>query len=87
MEYATGEVKWSQRGYGCGSLMAAGDRLLVLSDEGKLACVQASPTEFKELASAEVFGGRCWTAPVLLNGKVYCRNAAGDLVCVALPAN
>ena len=85
MDHATGEVKWSERGYGCGSLMAAGDWLLVLSDQGKLACVQATPAAHQELASAEVLDGKCWTVPVLLDGKVYCRNAAGTLVCVALP--
>ena len=29
-----------------------------------------------------VLNGRCWTVPVLANGRIYCRNAAGDLVCL-----
>jgi hypothetical protein len=35
------------------------------------------------LASAQVLGGTCWTAPGLSHGLIYVRNAAGDLVCVA----
>lgn len=85
MDYQTGEKQWEERGYGCGSLMLAGDRLLVLSDDGTLAAVKASPEAFGELARAKVLEGRCWTVPVLLDGLVYCRNAAGDLVCVQLP--
>jgi hypothetical protein len=26
--------------------------------------------------------GKCWTVPVLANGRIYARNAAGQLVCV-----
>lgn len=85
MKLSTGEVAWSQRKYRCGSLMLAGDRLIVLSENGDLACVQADPKEFKELGTTKVLGGKCWSVPVLLDGKVYCRNAAGDLVCVKLP--
>ena len=36
----------------------------------------------KELASAEILTGKCWTYPVLANGRIYARNAAGQLVCV-----
>ena len=31
---------------------------------------------------AQVLGGKCWTTPVLANGKIYCRNVKGDLVCL-----
>jgi outer membrane protein assembly factor BamB len=84
MDYATGEVKWSQRGLGCGSLMLAGGRLLALSDEGELACIAADPSKYHEIARAKVIDGRCWTVPVLAGGRVYCRTAAGDVVCVDL---
>ena len=82
MEHATGKVKWQQRGFGCGSLMIAGDKLLVLSDTGTLAVAEAKPDGFQQLAAAKVLTGRCWTMPVLVGGLVYCRNAAGNLVCV-----
>lgn len=82
IDFATGQVKWHQRGFGCGSLMAADGKLIVLGDEGTLATVAADPTGYKEISRAKVLDGRCWTMPVLVNGRIYCRNAAGDLVCL-----
>ena len=78
----TGQVQWSHRGLGLGSLMAADGKLIVLSDAGLLIVAEASPAEFKPLAQAQVLGGKCWTVPVLSNGRIYCRNAKGDVVCV-----
>ena len=91
----TGTVKWSQKVSG-GSLILAGDMLIVIDKEGVLRFVEASPEEFNELASAAVMNmaetdtkGRgyrrvcgCWTNPVLCNGKIYVRNTYGELVCV-----
>ena len=34
------------------------------------------------LARAQVLGKKCWTAPVLANGRVFIRNTPGDLVCL-----
>ncbi len=82
MDYATGEVKWQQRGLGCGSLMIAGGRLVCLSDDGKLIIVNPSPHAYMELARAQILEGRCWTVPVLSGGNIFARNAVGDLVCV-----
>ena len=85
MEFETGEVKWKQRGLGCGSLMIANGRLLILSEKGDLVLATATPHEFTEVARSGFLSGRCWTVPVLLNGRVYGRNAAGTLVCAQLP--
>ena len=82
IDLETGQVKWAQSGLGTGSLMLAGDKLVVLGEKGKLAIVEAAPDAYKELASAEVLTGKCWTVPVLADGRIYARNAAGDMVCV-----
>ena len=47
-----------------------------------LLVVAATPQEAKILARAKVLDGKCWTAPVLANRFIYCRNSQGDLVCV-----
>ena len=78
----SGEVLWKQRGLGCGTLLRAGERLIILSDDGRLVIAEASDKEYKELASAKVLEGKCWTVPILAAGRIYCRNAAGELVCV-----
>ncbi len=78
----SGEVLWKERGLGCGTLMRSGDRLILLSDDGRLVIAEASDQEYKPLAKAEVLQGKCWTMPVLAGGRIYCRNASGDLVCL-----
>ena len=86
LEFATGKEKWRVPpgvGLGCGSVMASADgMLLILSERGELLAAPADPREFKPTARHQVLGGRCWTVPVLANGRIYCRNARGDLVCV-----
>ena len=84
VELATGKIQWSQDGFGSGALIAAGSRLILLSETGELVLADASPSEFKLLAKASVLKGKCWTAPTLANGRVYCRSADGDIVCVDL---
>ncbi|MFC1793029.1 PQQ-binding-like beta-propeller repeat protein [Planctomycetota bacterium] len=82
LDLATGEKKWSQGGMGTGSLMLADGKLIILGEKGKLVIAEASTEGFNELASAEILTGKCWTVPVLANGRIYARNAAGQLVCV-----
>jgi outer membrane protein assembly factor BamB len=84
LDVNTGDVKWTHEGLGTGSLMLADGKLIVLSESGKLVIVPASPEGYRELASAQILKGRCWTVPVLANGLLYARNAPGDLVCLDL---
>lgn len=82
VDLATGSVRWAEKGFGQGSIIAAGDRLVVLGEKGELSVVRASPAKFELLARSQVIGGKCWTAPVLAQGRLYVRNAKGDLVCL-----
>lgn len=83
LDFKTGERKWLHREFGCGSVLIAGNQLLVMSDEGELAVAPASPDGFKPTAQAEVVeGAHCWTVPVLSHGLIYVRTAAGKLVCL-----
>jgi len=86
LDFKTGRVVWSQEGLGKGSLMAADGKLIILSEKGRLVIAEASPEGFKELSSAQILKGKCWTVPVLANGRIYARNASGDLVCVDVRA-
>jgi outer membrane protein assembly factor BamB len=82
VNFQTGQAEWSQGGLGTGSLMLADGKLIILGESGKLVIAEASPQGFKELASVQILTGKCWTVPVLANGKIYARNAAGRLVCL-----
>ena len=82
VEWKTGTIRWQEPSIGLGSLMAADGKLIVLGEKGELVIAEARPAGFKSLARAQVLGGRCWTAPVLSNRRIYCRNARGDVVCL-----
>jgi outer membrane protein assembly factor BamB len=68
------ERKWSKRGYGKGSLVVTDEKLLVLSDRGKLAMIEATPNGYNELAQAQVLDGKSWTSPTIVDGRIYLRN-------------
>ena len=80
----TGELKWARKDPAFGSVICAGGRLLVLSEKGELLLGEASPVEFKTLARAKVLSGVCWTPPALAQGRLYVRNAKGELRCLDL---
>jgi len=82
MEYQSGEVRWSQTGFGAGSLMVADNHLIILSESGELTIAPVSSELFKPTATAKILDTKCWTVPVLSNACIYCRNAAGEIVCV-----
>jgi outer membrane protein assembly factor BamB len=82
MEFRTGEVKWAHPLDGLASLTAADGKLIVLNEDGTLMIARAAPERFESLAQARVMTGKCWTVPVLANGRIYCRNADGDLACI-----
>jgi outer membrane protein assembly factor BamB len=85
LDATSGEERWKARGYGKGTLILAGGTLIVLGDKGKLGFVEADPTAFVELASAQVLEGLCWTAPSLAGGRLYLRNES-EAVCLQVAA-
>jgi outer membrane protein assembly factor BamB len=83
LDAATGERKWRTRGFGKGALIVADDKLLVLSDRGKLALVETSEESFRQLAVAHVLNGKSWTSPTISKGRLYLRNQK-EMVCYDL---
>lgn len=83
LEAKAGDVKWSQKGQ-FESMSMAGGKILALDKKGFLTVIEASSKEYKEIAKTYVLNAKArnWTAPVLANGLLYCRNSDGDLVCL-----
>lgn len=86
LAFDTGEVTWTDKSVGKGALTMADGKLVVISEKGALMVADASPDGFTPISFAQVMGGKCWTTPVLSNGRIYCRNAKGDVVCVDVSA-
>jgi outer membrane protein assembly factor BamB len=81
LDVGNGEIKW-KRNVGGGTLIAVGGHLLILSERGELVVAEASPTNYREGARAQVLGGQCWVTPAVADGKIYCKNNQGTLVCL-----
>jgi outer membrane protein assembly factor BamB len=93
LSVADGSEKWRRKSVGSGGLIAASGRLLVLGRNGDLIAVEASPSQYTELARSNPFPVQvaeaseskkppaCWNSPVLCNGRIYARNEKGTLVC------
>ncbi len=82
VDFATGAEKWKQANFGSGGVILANGKLIALSGAGELLIAPASPDGFKPGARAQILGGKCWTAPVLADGRIFVRNSRGEIACV-----
>ena len=84
MDFRTGMVKWTQRGFDKGSLMIADGNLIILGENGKLAVAETSSEGYRQKAAYPLFRGqKCWTVPVLAHGRLYVRGEE-EVVCLDL---
>ena len=84
LDVTTGVMKWTHPGFGSGAVIVAGGKLIGLGGTGELFIAPAVPTEFATTTRVQVLGGKTWTTPVLANGRLYCRNSRGDVICLDL---
>ena len=86
LDLASGERKWKGGRYGNGQLILLPDQdlLLVLSDRGEVALVEADPAGFSELARVPAIVGKTWNHPVRVDDVLYVRNGE-EMAALRLP--
>ncbi|MCH9649345.1 MAG: PQQ-like beta-propeller repeat protein [Deltaproteobacteria bacterium] len=86
IDLATGERQWKGGRYGNGQMLLLPDQdlLLVLSERGFVALVEAVPSGFSEVARMEAIEGKTWNHPVIAEGVLYLRNGE-EMAAYRLP--
>ncbi len=85
VEWATGQVRWSQERFGAGTVTLAGNRLYLLHEDGRLLMANASPDRFKILQEAQILPSGVRAHPAIADGRLYARSK-DKLVCLDLSA-
>jgi outer membrane protein assembly factor BamB len=83
LDAATGDVKWKGGRYGYGQIVLAGGYIIVLTEDGDLALIRATPAKHEEISRFSALEGKTWNHPALADGYLLVRNlqemAAYDL--------
>ncbi len=74
VEFLTGVERWNVPRIQDSTLVLAQEHVFLLTEEGELQIAAASPSGFKPTTTARILDGRCWSVPVLHNGRLYARD-------------
>ena len=84
VEIGSGVRKWKDGRYGHGQVILVDDLLLVQTENGEVALVEASPAGYREVATVKALGAKTWNTPALAGEYLLVRNDQ-EAVCYKLP--
>lgn len=72
---ADGKRTWKGGRYGHGQMLRRGSILVILSEKGEIAMVEANPEEYHELGKVQALDAfKTWNNPALVADRLYVRN-------------
>jgi outer membrane protein assembly factor BamB len=81
LDWKTGKEIWRKGNYSVTSnLIAADSKLIVQDGKGDLVIVDAATG--KEISRSKGVVGETYTPPTLAEGRIYCRDSDGKIVCL-----
>ena len=83
VELETGQVRWSEDRFGAGTVTLAGNRLLIVRENGEMVIAAVSPNAFRPLARAQILPPTVRAYPAIADGFLYVQNE-NTLVCLDL---
>jgi outer membrane protein assembly factor BamB len=69
-----GNLMWKGGRYGYGQTALASGHIIVLTEDGDMALVRATPEKHDELAKFPVLDGKTWNHPAFSDGRLLIRN-------------
>ena len=93
LAWPSGEVKWVARdpelrmGNGGSMVRFGGDKMILLSERGKLSLAKVTPEGIEVISRVNDFvdGREVWSTPLIYRGKLYVKGAT-ELVCADISA-
>ncbi len=74
LDVKTGETRWQHRGFGRASLLQAGEKTIILDEDGDLALATMTPSGVTILSEVKLFETTAWTVPTLAGTTLYARD-------------
>ena len=72
----TGARAWEERGFSRANVVAIGEKLLLLDEDGVLALATPGPAGLTVHARADVLATKAWTVPTVVGTRIYLRDRA-----------
>lgn len=74
VDIETGKEAWRDRSFSRANMVLAGDKLILLDEDGKLALAKPDDKGLNVIAKTEVLHNNAWTPPTLVGTKLYLRD-------------
>jgi outer membrane protein assembly factor BamB len=74
IDWKDGKVRWSEDGFGCGSVLHADGKLWLMSEGGELILAKPTPARFDVISRARALTGPVRASLSLSDGLLFCRD-------------